>query len=134
MPLKRSIIVAISNKKVIHYKILENKNANKEIFIEFMKELTSKISNKIILMDNVRFHKNDEIKKILKDSNNKELFIPPYSPEFNPIEEVFSLFKSYLRKKINIITGFLNLDKHISNFFNTARIFKIGQDLFYYLN
>lgn len=124
LPKKRSIIVAISNNKVIHYKIITNGNANKKIFIEFMKELVLKVNNKIYLMDNVRFHRNDIIKKIVKDNQSELLFIPPYSPQFNPIEEVFSLFKSYLRKSLNIITKYLKLDFHIKKFFDTASNFE----------
>ena len=88
-----------------------------------MNELTSKFQNKIFLMDNVRFHKNDDINTIMKDTNNTTLYIPPYSPEFNPIEEVFSLFKSVLRRKIIDISGYLKLDDHIKGFLNTAKNF-----------
>ena len=74
-------------------------------------------------MDNVRFHRNDIIKQIVKNNQSELLFIPPYSPQFNPIEEVVSLFKSYLRKSINIITKFLKLDFHIKNFFDSTTNF-----------
>lgn len=123
LPQKRSIIVAISNNEVIHYKIIVNGNANKEIFLEFIYELCSKVNNKILLMDNVKFHTNDDVKNIIQMTNNERLFIPPYSPEYNPIEEVFSLFKSFLRRKINIITGFINLDKYINYFFTNSKNF-----------
>ena len=36
-------------------------------------------------MDNVSFHKSKEIKELIKQSSNTPLFIPPYSPELNPI-------------------------------------------------
>lgn len=120
LPKKRSIIVAISNEKIVHYKVLTNKNANKKFFLEFIEELTQKVKNKKILMDNVNFHKGKEIIEAITKSNNEPLFIPPYSPEFNPIEELFSSFKSYLRNKINVITGFLKLDYHIDYFFKSS--------------
>ena len=89
-----------------------------------MKELVLLVNNKIYLMDNVRFHRNDIIKQIVKDNQSELLFIPPYSHQFNPIEEVFSLFKSYLRKSLNIITKYLKLDFHIKKFFDTASNFE----------
>ena len=83
--LKKSLIVAIDVNKVIQYKCYDNKNINSDLFINFMEDLCSKINDKIILMDNVSFHKNKKIIDIVNKSNNKLLFIPPYSPEFNPI-------------------------------------------------
>jgi transposase len=121
---KKSLIVAIDINKVIKFEILENKNANTDIFLKFIEELTKKISNKYILMDNVNFHHNKKVIETIEKSNNKVLFIPPYSPEFNPIEKVFSVFKNYINKKVNCITKFKNLNYHILEFLKTANNFK----------
>lgn len=115
--IKKSLIVAISNEKVIQYEILTNKNVNGEIFKKFIENLTKKIKNKYILMDNINFHKSKNIIEIIKKSNNEILFIPPYSPEFNPIEKVFSVFKAYINKNINPTTKFKNIDNTIKFFF-----------------
>ena len=48
-------------------------------------------------MDNVSFHHSKIIKNIFANSSNQLLFIPPYSPDFNPIEMVFSQFKSNIK-------------------------------------
>jgi transposase len=123
LKIKKSLIVAISNKTVVKYEVLENKNVNGEIFLKFIKELTEKYQNKIFLMDNVNFHRNKIIREIIEKSNNEILFIPPYSPEFNPIEKLFSVFKNYINKKVNIITKFKNLNKHIDDFFEKSKNF-----------
>ena len=62
-------------------------------------------------MDNVSFHKSKRIKDLIEGSNNKILFIPPYSPDFNPIEEVFSELKSFIKKHITPTT--MNKDIHV---------------------
>jgi transposase len=49
-------------------------------------------------MDNVAFHKTKEVKDFIKSTNSQTLFIPPYSPEFNPIELAFSKIKTMYRK------------------------------------
>ncbi len=49
-------------------------------------------------MDNVKFHKTAI--NTIENSGNHILFIPPYSPDYNPIEEVFSSLKAYLKKYI----------------------------------
>ena len=61
-------------------------------------------------MDNVSFHKSKRIKELVESTSNKLLFIPPYSPDFNPIEEVFSEMKAYIRRYINPLT--INKDIH----------------------
>ena len=107
---KKSIIMCISNKKIIKYEIHKKKGINTEIYSKFMSELVADIKDKYILMDNVSFHKSKKVIDIIEKSGNKALFIPPYSPDCNPIEEVFSSMKAYLRKYINP----LNIDKKLS--------------------
>lgn len=73
-------------------------------------------------MDNINFHKSKNIIEIIKKSNNEILFIPPYSPEFNPIEKVFSVFKAYINKNINPATKFKNIDNTIKFFLKKQSI------------
>ena len=51
------------------------------------------------MCDNVSFHKSEKVINLIKETKNHPLFIPPYSPDLNPIENVFSIFKSKLQKK-----------------------------------
>ena len=46
---------------------------------------------KYILMDNISFHKSVQIRTLLKSHQLIPIFIPPYSPSFDPIEEFFSV-------------------------------------------
>ncbi len=96
-----TIITAISNDKIIHYDIIKN-SANAIDFKNFLINLVNKgINDKYLLVDNVRIHHSTIVKDYIKTTSNKLLFNAPYSPEFNPIEHVFSKFKGILRKKIN---------------------------------
>lgn len=52
----------------------------------------------IVVMDNLGSHKSDQIRQILKRHGARRLFLPPYSPDLNPIEQVFSKLKRLLRK------------------------------------
>ena len=49
-------------------------------------------------MDNVSSHNNNDVKNLLKENNVKYLFLPPYSPEYNPIELAWSKFKHFIKK------------------------------------
>ncbi|MBS3929014.1 MAG: transposase, partial [Sphingomonadales bacterium] len=43
-------------------------------------------------------HKGERVRKMLKKAGMRLLFLPPYSPRLNPIEEMFSKLKRLLRK------------------------------------
>lgn len=46
-----------------------------------------------IIMDNAPFHKKKDIKRIVHQHGHHVLFLPPYSPDFNPIEQDFANIK-----------------------------------------
>lgn len=50
-------------------------------------------------MDNATWHKTKEVKEFCKNNNITLLFLPPYSPEYNPIERVWSFLKSKVRQR-----------------------------------
>lgn len=52
----------------------------------------------IVVMDNLSSHKSDEVREIIEAAGANLLFLPPYSPDFNPIEQAFSKLKAHLRK------------------------------------
>ena len=47
----------------------------------------------VLLLDNAKIHKTDDVKNAMKVSKLKILFLPPYSPMLNPIELVFNVMK-----------------------------------------
>ena len=49
-------------------------------------------------MDNASFHHLENIKQLCSDAGVKLLYLPPYSPEFNPIEAFFTELKRYIKK------------------------------------
>ena len=52
-------------------------------------------------MDNASIHKSDETIKLIEQANCKILFLPPYSPDLNPIEKVWARIKAKIRKTID---------------------------------
>lgn len=52
----------------------------------------------IVIMDNLQTHHSNAVKEALENLNIKVLYLPPYSPDFNPIEKMWSKIKSILRK------------------------------------
>ncbi|GKU10161.1 unnamed protein product [Fusarium langsethiae] len=52
----------------------------------------------VLIMDNASFHHNDEIKPMCVEAGVELLYLPPYSPDFNPIEEYFAELKNFIKK------------------------------------
>jgi len=52
----------------------------------------------IVVMDNLPSHKISGVREAIERAGARLLFLPPYSPDFNPIEMAFSKLKALLRK------------------------------------
>ena len=86
---------------VVHYEILEA-HANGERFRQYLHGLQEEllmrqIADPIIVMDNVAFHHMNIVLEEMIILGLDHRFLPPYSPFFNPIENMFSQWKHYVR-------------------------------------
>jgi transposase len=52
----------------------------------------------IVVMDNLSSHKGPKVREMIEAAGASLLFLPPYSPDFNPIENAFAKLKALLRK------------------------------------
>ena len=52
----------------------------------------------IVILDNLGSHKGTEVRRLIEDQGARLVFLPPYSPDLNPIELAFAKLKARLRK------------------------------------
>ena len=52
----------------------------------------------IVVVDNLGAHKGESVRELIEKRGCQLLYLPPYSPDYNPIEEAFSKIKGALRK------------------------------------
>ena len=52
----------------------------------------------VVVMDNLGSHKSQAVRRAIRKAGAHLLFLPPYSPDLNPIEQVFAKLKTLLRK------------------------------------
>jgi transposase len=52
----------------------------------------------VVVMDNLSSHKAPAIRRAIRAAGAKLIFLPPYSPDLNPIEQVFAKLKTLLRR------------------------------------
>lgn len=64
----------------------------------------------VLVMDNASFHSAERLKELCDDAGVRLLFLPPYSPDLNPIEEFFAELKHFIKKNWNDYEGLIRDD------------------------
>lgn len=78
-----------------------------ERFIDYLKNVLAPTlaPDDIVVMDNMCTHHSKAVKKVLEELNINVAYLPPYSPDFNPIEKMWSKIKAILRKlKVRVLS------------------------------
>ena len=75
---------------------------NSDEYVIFLKSLFKlpqlRRSQHYIIQDNVPFHKTKDVGKVFSKYKHIQKFLPPYSPQLNPIEFCFSKWKAYIKR------------------------------------
>ena len=53
----------------------------------------------VVVLDRLPAHRNLQIREMIEDKDARVVFLPPYSPELNPIEPAWSKIKTFIKKK-----------------------------------
>lgn len=95
---KFTLIMAISTKGVVYWKLYKKGGIDNVRLIEFLKIVLRNKKNKLILMDNASAHKKQTVKDFIVKSKNDYVYVLPYHHFQNPIEKLFNQLKYYMRK------------------------------------
>jgi len=71
-----------------------------EIFLAWCEQMLAPLlrPDDIVVMDNLPAHKVAGIRQAIEARGARLLYLPPYSPDLNPIENAFAKFKAHVRK------------------------------------
>jgi transposase len=99
---RTNIIGGLLNGKHIAVRSYENRT-NSAFFEDWFEwDLLGVLpKNAVIIMDNASFHRKPELRKIVDRYGVFLLFLPPYSPDLNPIEHSWANFKKWFSKNSN---------------------------------
>lgn len=91
----RTSLIAGKRGKELLAPVLFKGSTNTLWFNQWLKEhLVPELKpNSTIILDNARFHRKEDVFQIVKEAGHTVLFLPPYSPDFNRIEQDFAIIK-----------------------------------------
>jgi transposase len=83
-----------------HHAVGHRQAMNGEIFVAWLVQflIPTLIAGDIVVMDNLPVHKILAVRALIEAAGAKLLYLPPYSPDLNPIEMAFAKLKALLRK------------------------------------
>ena len=88
---------------------LFTRTVNADVFFAWLsQDLLPKLpTNSVIVMDNAPFHKRADFQHLIEQQGNLLEFLPPYSPDLNPIEHKWAQAKALRRQKNVLLTSCL---------------------------
>ena len=103
---RMNIIAGYVNHKSIAPMVF-NGSCNTKLFETWVEKLLIKElkPGQIVIMDNASFHKSQKTKDLIESVGCKLTFLPPYSPDLNPIEKFWANMKRWIKNRI------INFDK-----------------------
>ena len=110
-----SMLAALNHENLKAPMIFEG-TCNRSVFKEWVLVPTLK-PGQIVIMDNISFHKSQEIRQLIESAGAEILFLPTYSPDLNKIEFYWAKLKKYIR---NINHQFMNFEDAVIFSFNNV--------------
>jgi hypothetical protein len=109
LKLRYSILPAISLDGVLHIDII-TRSWTAEDFHSFVDVLLDQMNpypqkNSVLVLDNASAHHFDDLREVVENRGMRLRYLPPYSPDFNPIEQGFSAMKAWIRKNNDFVLG-----------------------------
>ena len=99
---ERTSIIAASRQNKLVAPLVFQGSCNTEVVDVYFEEVLLPVlpPGSVIVLDNARFHQSPTTQKLVEAAGCQLLFLPPYSPDLNPIEHLWAAFKTRLRKDL----------------------------------
>lgn len=113
---RTNIIAGLVNHKSIAPMIF-NGSCNTQLIEAWVEQFLIKElrPGQVVIMDNASFHKSQKTKDLIESVGCELVFLPPYSPDLNPIEKFWANMKRWIKGKIS---SFDKLYDALNDFFN----------------
>lgn len=106
------ILPAYTQEGIILARVFQG-STNAAVFEEYIEQLLHVCVSKaydVLVMDNASFHHSERIKQMCDDAGIVLIYLPPYSPDLNPIEEFFAELKAFIKRQWAVYSGATDKD------------------------
>jgi len=95
-----SIIAGLALDGLRDWMVIEG-SINGELFLQWLREglIPTLKKGDLVILDNCSIHKVDGVKQAIESAGARLMYLPPYSPDYSPMENWYSKFKNSLRKE-----------------------------------
>lgn len=113
---RTNIIAGLVNNESIAPMVF-NGSCNTDLFNNWVEHFLIKElkAGQVVIMDNASFHKSQKTKELIESVGCRVIFLPPYSPDLNPIEKFWANMKRWIKQQIESCKV---LSQAINTFFN----------------
>jgi transposase len=101
---ERTNIIAGLNENKSVAPMIFNGACNTDVFNAWVEQFLIKelLPGQIVIMDNASFHKSQKTIELIESVGCTVLFLPPYSPDLNPIEKFWANMKRWIKQQIQL--------------------------------
>ena len=116
--IRTNIVAAQCGKKILAPMTFKG-SCNSELCIAWVKEMLipELTAGQTVIMDNASFHKSPKVREAIESAGCKLIYLPPYSPDLNPIEKFWANLKRWINQHLPYME---DLHKAISFFFMSS--------------
>lgn len=98
---KVSLIAAVTNQGMnAEACLIHEASVDSAAFLNYIEHVLCPTlePGQVVIMDNFTIHHNSKVKELIEAQSCELLYLPTYSPDFNPIEHLFAKIKALIRK------------------------------------
>jgi transposase len=120
----RTSVIAALNGENINAPMRFNGTSTTALFLAWLENilLPTLLVGQVVIMDNCSIHKSPRVKELIESVGCRLIYLTPYSPDLNPIENYWAVMKNQIKKKRD---NFANiLDTMDAVLMNTKRAFQ----------
>ena len=94
-----TLLSSIGGERGMGASLVVEGSTNGIVFETYLEEVLCPTLEKgqVVVMDNLSAHKGERVRELIEERGCELVYLPPYSPDFNPIEQAFSKVKGLLR-------------------------------------
>jgi len=108
--IKRTNIIAGLRGREIIAPLIFQESCDSAVFIQWIEDCLIKhlLPGQVVVMDNATFHKSKKVKELIESAHCQLLYLPPYSPDLNPIEKFWANMKRWIKQHFDSIHDSFN--------------------------